>query len=74
MIFVSYFELNPDFDISELAEIGQKMISKKLYPASGVKQLAWYLTPGVRGITVTEAETAEDISNKINLWSTRTIN
>jgi len=57
-----------------LAEIGQKMISKKLYPAPGVKQLAWYLTPGVRGITVTKAETVEDISNKINLWSTRTIN
>lgn len=68
MLFVSYFELNPDFDPSELAEIGQKLLSKKLYPAPGVKQLAWYLTPGYWGIAVSEAETAEDITNNINLW------
>lgn len=44
------------------------MLSKKLYLAPGVKQLAWYLTPGMWGISVAEAETAEDIANNINVW------
>ena len=68
MIFISYFELNPDFEPSELAEIGQNLMSKKLFPAPGIEQLAWYLTPGYWGIAISKAEKAEDIANNINMW------
>jgi len=51
-----------------LDEIGQIMLLKKLYPAPGVKQLVWYLTPIGWGIFISEAETAEDITNNINVW------
>ena len=68
MNFISYFKLNPEFDINELTEVGQKLLLKKLYPAPGVKQLALYLTPGMWGISISEAETAEDIANNINTW------
>ena len=29
MMFISYWEINPDFDPAELAEIAQELISKK---------------------------------------------
>jgi len=41
---------------------------KKFYPAPGVKQLAWYLSARYWGISISKAETAEDITNNINLW------
>lgn len=63
-----YLELNPEFVISELVEFGKKLLSKKLYPAPGIKQLAWYLSARYWGISVSKAETAEDITNNINLW------
>jgi len=47
---------------------GVKRDPKKLYPVLGVKQLTWYLTPGMWGISVAEAETAENIANNINVW------
>ena len=68
MRFVSYFELNPDADPGVLAEIGQKLISKKLYPAEGIEQIAWYLTNGYWGISIFEAESMESIFNNINMW------
>jgi len=40
MRFITYFELNPEFDPSELAQIGIDLMKKKLYPAEGVETLA----------------------------------
>ena len=68
MRFISYFELNPDEDPGVLAEIGQKLISKKLYPAEGIKQIAWYLTAGYWGISIFETDSTEAIANNINMW------
>ena len=41
MLFISYWELNPDFDPSEMAEIAQMLMSKKLYPPEGVNDIAF---------------------------------
>ncbi len=69
MLFISYWELNPDFDPSELAEIAQKLMSKKLYPTEGVKQIAFYIsTSDYWGISVEEAENAEQIAKNSNIW------
>ncbi|GAG61262.1 unnamed protein product [marine sediment metagenome] len=43
MIFITYWEINPDFDPAELAEIAQELMSKKIYPAEGIKQIAFYI-------------------------------
>ncbi len=37
MRFITYFELNPEFDPSQLAEIGVDLMKRKLYPAEGVE-------------------------------------
>ncbi len=68
MRFITYFELNPEFDPSELAELGLDLLKKKLYPAEGVETLAWYLTPGMWGISISEAESVEALMNNVNAW------
>ena len=69
MIFIAYWELNPDFDPSELAEMAQELISKKLYPPEGIKQIAFYMsTSDYWGITVDEAESEEALAKSANMW------
>jgi hypothetical protein len=68
MLFISYWELNQDFDPTELAEMAQKLISKKLVPYPGVKQLAWYISPEYWGITISEAESEAAIFEEQNMW------
>jgi hypothetical protein len=68
MRFISYFELNPELDPSELAEIGIDLMKRKLYPAEGVETLAWYMTPGLWGISVSEADSVEAIMKGVYAW------
>ena len=69
MLFISYWELNPDFEPSELAEIGQTVMSKKLYPVEGVKQIGWYIsTTDYWGVTISEADTEEQMIKGTQVW------
>ena len=69
MLFLTYWELNQDFDPSELAEIAQKLMSKKLYPVAGVKQLGFYIsTSDYWGITIEEAENEEQMVKGSMVW------
>jgi hypothetical protein len=69
MLFITYWELNPDFDPSELAEIAQKLISKKLFPAEGINQIGFYIsTSDFWGITIEEADNEEQLARDSNMW------
>lgn len=69
MLFISYWELNTDFDPSELAGIAQELISKKLYPTEGVEQIGWYLsTSDYWGITISKADSEEAMLRNANMW------
>ncbi|UCC21216.1 MAG: DUF3303 family protein [Promethearchaeota archaeon] len=69
MLFLTYWELNPEFDPSELAEIAQKLMSKKLYPIEGVKQIGFYVsTSDYWGITIEEAENEEQMAKGSMVW------
>lgn len=69
MIFMTYWELNPSFDPSELAEVAQKILNKKLFPIEGVKQIAWYIsTSDYWGISIDEVQTEEQLVEDINVW------
>ncbi|MFW9823125.1 MAG: DUF3303 domain-containing protein [Candidatus Thorarchaeota archaeon] len=69
MLFITYWELNPDFDPSELAEIAQKLISKKLFPAEGINQIGFYIsTSDFWGVTIAEAESEEQLAKDSNMW------
>ena len=66
--FIAYFELNPDFDPSDLAELGLDLLKKKIYPAEGVETIAWYLSPGLWGTAISKAESVEALMNNVNAW------
>ncbi|MHA1914481.1 MAG: DUF3303 family protein [Promethearchaeota archaeon] len=69
MLFLTYWELNPDFDPADLAELTQKILSKKLYPTEGVNQIGWYVTTGdYWGVTITEAQNEEQLVKDTNVW------
>jgi len=69
MLFITYWELNPDFDPSELAEIAQTLMSKKLYPVEGVNQIGFYIsTSDFWGITIEEADNEEQMAKDSNMW------
>lgn len=69
MIFMSYWELNPDFDPSELAGVAQTLMSKKLYPIEGVKEIAWYVSTGDHwGVTIADAENEEQMVEMAAIW------
>lgn len=56
-------------DPSEMAEVAQKLLSKKLYPVEGVKQIGWYIsTSDMWGITIEEAENEEQLARGANMW------
>ena len=69
MLFITYWELNPDFDPSEMAEIATTLLKKKLYPVPGVKQIGWYVsTSDMWGITIEEAENEEQMAKGSMMW------
>lgn len=69
MLFISYFELNENFDPSELADIGLELINKKLYPAEGVEQVGWYLsTSDYWGITISKSDSEQAMLRSTNMW------
>jgi hypothetical protein len=68
-IFITYFELNPDFDPTELGDIAQKILSKGLYPPKGEKTIAMYLsTADLWGITIEDTENTEASVVGANMW------
>ena len=68
MIFITYWELNPDFYPSDLVEMTQTIMNKGLVPFEGVKQLAWYIASEHMGITVEGAECEEAFLSNSVMW------
>ncbi len=69
MIFISYWELNQDFDPGDMAEIAQELMSKKIYPAEGIKEIAFYISAtDYWGIGIDEADSEEVLTRNINMW------
>jgi len=69
MLFITYWELNPDFDPADLADIAQKLMSKKMYPVEGVNQIGFYIsTSDMWGITIEEAENEEQLARGSMIW------
>ena len=54
---------------SELAGIAQQLITKKLWPVEGTKEIAWYVsTSDYWGITIAEAENEEQMTELTGMW------
>jgi hypothetical protein len=68
MVILSYFELNPELNPAEIAEIGGSMMKKGLFPVEGQKILAWYITTSYWGIVLTEIDSPETAFKATNAW------
>jgi len=69
MLFITYFELNPDMDPSEIGQVAQTLLTKGVFPPEGIKMLAWYVSTGdYWGITIAEAESEEAGLNATAMW------
>jgi hypothetical protein len=64
---ISYWELNPDIEPTEIANVAVKIVSKGMFPAKGVKSLAWYCSvTDYWGITIDEVENEAAYLNEVN--------
>ena len=69
MLFISYWELNPDLDPTAIGDVAQELISKKIYPVAGIKDIVFHVsTSDYWGITLTEAESEEAMVRSTNIW------
>jgi len=50
MLFIAYWELNPDIDPIKIAKKVAEAAEKGLWPPKGAKVLGWYFTPEHWGI------------------------
>ena len=61
--------MNPDFDPTELVEVTQALIKKKVTPAEGEKTLhVYFSTSEYWGITITVAESEEALLQSAQIW------
>jgi len=61
MITVTFWTLNPNLPPNKIAEAASKLMEKGLFPVKGVKDvLGFYITPGCRGVTITELKEGFD--------------
>lgn len=68
MQLLTYFELNPNLNPSEIAEIGASLIKKGMVGIEGQKILAWYITTCYWGIVLTEMENETAAFKATNAW------
>ena len=69
MIFISYWELNDGFDPTELTEMAQSLINKKVWPVKDMKEIAWYVSTSDNwGITIVEADSEEQMVEMAAMW------
>jgi hypothetical protein len=71
LLMMTYWELNPDKDIKEIAKIGAQLAQSGKWPTKGIKVIAWYITPSSPcwGVTIFEAENEEAAFNAQLLWT-----
>lgn len=68
MLFVNYWEMNPNIDIKKISEVSAELTKKGVFPVEGTKVLGWYVTPENWGITIVEAESEEAAFKSVNVW------
>ena len=69
MLYISYWELNPDLDPTEIAEVAVELMSKKIYPVEGINDIVFHVsTSDYWGITLTEADSEEAMARSTSIW------
>ena len=67
-LYLWYWELNENMPSAERLKVAKELTSSGLFPPEGVNVLRFDVTPDNWGITVLEADNAEDVFKAINVW------
>ena len=68
MLFVAYWEINPNLEPKKIAEAAAKVLEKEEFPVKGIKTIGWYITREYWGVTIFETENAEPMFKDSILW------
>jgi hypothetical protein len=68
MLFLWYWELNENVALAERLKAAQELMSSGLFPPEGVNVLRFDITPGNWGVTLLEADNAEDVFKTVSIW------
>lgn len=71
MLFLAYWELNPDKDIKEVAKLAADLTKTGKFPIKGTKMIGWYNTTSIPnwGVTIWEADSEEAVFNGLLVWT-----
>ncbi len=64
MRYMIYWELDPDKNITDIADLASKLFETGSYPASHGKILGWYVTSSIPMWGITLVEYSEEASSK----------
>jgi hypothetical protein len=70
MLFMAYWELNPQKDIREVGKVAAELRKSGKWPVDGVRIVSWYMTPSTPfwGTIVYEAENEESVFKNLLAW------
>ena len=68
MLFLMYWELSENVSVADRLKTIKEVTSSGLFPPEGVNILRFDATPGNWGISVLEADNAEDVFKAISIW------
>lgn len=69
MLILTYFELNPEKDPSEILDAFQKIEDAKIRDMHEKWETkGWYITPDYWGVSIVETDTVEDALRNANAW------
>ena len=69
MLFVTFWKMANNVETSKVAEAAKKLFEQGKYPAKGVKVHYWLMTPGGKGIVISEADDIEAIFKNWMVWT-----
>lgn len=71
LLFVAYWELNPDKDPKEIAKLAADLTKTGKFPVKGEKVIGWYMTASSPrwGVTIVEADSEETVFNGHLTWT-----
>ena len=68
MLFVTYWKLNEEMSVKERQEVASMLVESGTFPPEDIEVIRWDATPDGWGVLVSEAASAEDIIQAIEMW------
>jgi hypothetical protein len=68
LLFITFWQLGEDTDVKKIAAAAAKLTKSGVFPTKGSKIINWLVTPGGKGVTISEADSEEAIFRSYVVW------